>query len=78
MSIITKTDGHYYFASGLNLPDSKNQKQDSEATSSAWHIEVVSGGQLTRRATNCTQSERYQRQTRFFNGSEWTAWKAGR
>nr|WP_284040682.1 tail fiber protein [Histophilus somni] len=71
-----KTDGHYYFASGLNLPDSKNQKQDSEATSSAWHVEVVSGGQTTAVRQIARKANDTGVKTRFFNGSIWTAWKS--
>ncbi|TEW29087.1 hypothetical protein E2R48_07705 [Histophilus somni] len=70
-----KTDGHYYFASGLNLPDSKNQKQDSEATSSAWHVEVVSGGQTTAVRQIARKANDTGVKTRFFNGSKWTEWK---
>ncbi|WP_370510276.1 tail fiber protein, partial [Histophilus somni] len=63
-----KTDGHYYFAQGQNLPDNSNNE--------AWHIEVISGGnpnavrQIARKA-NDTKVK-----TRFFNGSDWTAWKS--
>ncbi|THA21174.1 hypothetical protein E5361_07545, partial [Histophilus somni] len=60
-----KTDGHYYFASGQNLPDN-----------GAWHVEVVSGGQSTAVRQIARKANDTGVKTRFFNGSGWTAWKS--
>ncbi|WP_205703274.1 hypothetical protein [Histophilus somni] len=59
-----KTDGHYYFASGQNLPDN-----------GAWHVEVVSGGQATAVRQIARKANDTGVKTRFFNGSNWTAWE---
>ncbi|WP_178384763.1 phage tail-collar fiber domain-containing protein, partial [Histophilus somni] len=60
-----KTDGHYYFASGQHLPDN-----------GAWHVEVVSGGQSTAVRQIARKANDTSVKTRFFNGSDWTAWKS--
>ncbi|WP_249961508.1 phage tail-collar fiber domain-containing protein [Histophilus somni] len=60
-----KTDGHYYFASGQHLPDN-----------GAWHVEVVSGGQTTAVRQIARKANDTGVKTRFFNGSNWTEWKA--
>uniref|UniRef100_Q0I4L1 Uncharacterized protein n=2 Tax=Histophilus somni TaxID=731 RepID=Q0I4L1_HISS1 len=62
-----KTDGHYYFAQGQNLPDNSNNE--------AWHIEVISGGNPTAVRQIAHKANDTKVKTRFFNGSKWTEWK---
>ncbi|TDF40584.1 hypothetical protein E3U35_07935, partial [Histophilus somni] len=59
-----KIDGNYYFASGQNLP-----------SAGAWHIAVMSGGQTNAIRQIARKANESKVQTRYFNGTSWSAWK---